>query len=377
MFLSWPVFGQDQVRVRIKRNIDQVTLAGFDLAVSLKGQKTRLSHLPKRMALHLVPSENGLSVYSKDLPEPLLNLGFKVVVSGEMMHLNGQLVPENIEFSINASSRLRMDAIALLPLEKYLEGVIPSEMPASWPLEALKAQAVASRSYAMSMLEDRRGRPFHLESSVEDQVYNLSNHLNADQGTKNKILKAIEETRGEYLKDNEGHTLKAYYHADCGGQTELPKSVWNSSEPGGVMVKDSHSSFSPNGSWKWHMDRGQLRRELNGYLGLAKDLKIKDLTVAGHTGSGRVDQLKVSFANGENHQLSAQVFREVLGFNKVKSAYFKVQLSEAELFVEGRGHGHGVGLCQYGAKYLAKRGQSYRQILQHYYGEKKILTRLL
>ena len=97
--------------------------------------------------------------------------------------------------------------IAELKLDRYLEGVLPSEMPGVWPIEALKAQVVASRSYTLNLMEEMKGSHFHLESTIHDQVYELYNYSGINQNIQRKIRQAIRETRDQRLLGRQGKNL--------------------------------------------------------------------------------------------------------------------------------------------------------------------------
>ena len=258
------------------------------------------------------------------------------------------------------------DVVALLDIENYLAGVLPSEMPAAWPMEALKAQVVASRSYMLSVMKERQSQHFQLESSVFDQVYKHENRVNLSKSLQARMLQAIRETQGDVLMDDGGDVYRAFYHADCGGQTEEPRYVWGMNKRNGTVV-DEFCPASPQARWKLHLTRGSLRKYLADYFDWKSPLNFKGMWIAQRTPSGRVAELEVLVNDGKSLKISAQEFRKLLGYNKLKSTQFQLSWFSDEVRIEGQGHGHGVGMCQWGARSFARQGASYKDILKRYY----------
>jgi len=314
-----------------------------------------------------------------------------------------------------------LDKIETLDVDEYLRGVLPSEMPSHWPMDALKAQAVAARSYVRSVMRERAGEIYHVDDSVMHQVYNLRNYLGADIGIREKIDRAIEETKGQYLVDEKSRPYKAYYHSDCGGTTEDPHRVWGDalasevspserSESGSVsrmfleklkvraagVIRDKGCALNTKNFWTTEIPLSELAYRL---LGDENRVHVSGVRIVSRTPSGRIADLDISFIPLSNsfmpepgfshtlkqrkqfmpepgfsqaptvvHQiLSAQDFRRIFGFNRIRSTNFKFRLAKNFLKLYGRGYGHGVGLCQHGARLMALSGSSYVSILKHYY----------
>lgn len=282
----------------------------------------------------------------------------EVLIRGEQLRIAGRSVPGQI--LLQKTPRGEIDVIGLLPLDDYVVGVLASEMPLSWPLETLKAQAIAARSYALAVVEERKKQRFHLESNVMDQVFR---HI--VEGEKNhplvqKAVQAVTETKGMKLyMPKSPQVLKAFFHSDCGGRTATAKSVWNSSINAGV-TEDPSCPTSPTAKWSLNISRAEMasRLKLPGFSSISL---IRD------TLQGRIQAVKVALLDSTEKIFPANEFRRLLGFQELKSALFEVKEEGEGLAFEGKGFGHGVGLCQWGSRHLGTKGYTFKQILKHYY----------
>ncbi|HZA13360.1 MAG TPA: SpoIID/LytB domain-containing protein [Myxococcaceae bacterium] len=240
-----------------------------------------------------------------------------------------------------------LQLINVIALEHYLAAVLGSEMPSWFPEEALKAQAVAARTYALHKKLEAYDQPYHLGSSVLHQVY--GGLRREDERTR----AAVDATRGEVLTWDL-QPIEAYFHASCGGRTE------DGLHALGRDLPYLHSVTCPCGSsavsrWEASVSPSDVEAAI-GAPGA-------NLVIASRTPTGRVERLRAG-----SRPIDAVTFRRRLGYARVKSLSFDVQPArDGELRLTGRGHGHGAGLCQWGARALATQGRSYRQILAHYY----------
>lgn len=237
-----------------------------------------------------------------------------------------------------------------LPLEKYIEGVVAVETGADWAVEALKAQAVVSRTYAFYQKTLNAGNDFHLTSSTLHQVYK--------GGTSNSSVSgAVKETEGEILTYQD-KPIEAFYHSTCKGETALPEEVWGKSYPYFKSVPCVEKN-SPYENWQRRFSIAEIEKAL-GITG------IKDISIASMTASNRVKTLKVVTMNSET-EVKATDLRKLLGFKELPSTRFSVVMGEGDVIFEGGGYGHGVGLSQWGALELANEGKNYKEILEYYY----------
>ena len=247
--------------------------------------------------------------------------------------------------------------INIVALEDYLKGVVPEEIPATWNLEALKAQAVAARTYALYEMRRRRSYAYHVKDTVDSQVYG---GYAEEQPATNR---AVEETHGEILTYG-GKPIIAYFHANSGGMTASAHYVWGKDFPYLQAKRDPYSEGTPVSHWEVVYQEPILRSELQaaGYaLG-----RIKRIVLRRRAPSGRYRTVEIEHAFGRLRLTSVE-FRRALGAQRFKSNYFRVYRKGSLFIFSGKGFGHGVGMSQWGAGKMARLGKSYRQILSFYY----------
>ena len=250
----------------------------------------------------------------------------------------------------NGDRDLRL--INYLYIEEYLKGVVPYEMPPSWPLEALKAQAVAARTYTIRTLlwRRKRGEDYDLRSTVADQVYN------GISGWKERTNEAVDQTRGLVLA-YEGKPIFAFYSADCGGHTQDGNLVFRD-RLGKKYLPYLKGVPCPYKGKKWEafLSPKDIKRALKKIVGEREVEAILD--------SGDFVLVVLSSGTVKVHKA---IFRKLTGYKLKSSNYHFFGDMRRGYRFEGRGSGHGVGMCQWGARYLAIRGYSFQDILQHYY----------
>ncbi len=242
-----------------------------------------------------------------------------------------------------------------LPLEEYLRGVIPKEMPASWSIEALKAQAVAARTYALFQIDKHRDEQWDVMATVMSQVYG-----GRDAETPSTD-RAVRETAGQILTFNDRPIL-AYFHASSGGYTESTEEVWGTRLPYLEAVLDPYSNGNPTDNWEATFTQDQVNLALvsEGITG------VTDIASAAYSHTGRVTRIRFQTASGAK-VMPANTTRLRLGSTVMKSTWWEVNRDGEQWHFRGKGYGHGVGMSQWGAKGLANEGRNYLQILQFYY----------
>lgn len=247
-----------------------------------------------------------------------------------------------------------------VPLEEYLAGLLGSEMYPHWPIEALKAQAVAARTYALHHANASRNyaamKDYDVESTVLSQVYEGAHKEGA------RAREACRQTSGVALLRN-GSIFPSYYHSCCGGKTERAGNVWPG-ESGPPLITDEFCAGSPKRSWVYTIDAGKLSAHLTE-LGMPVGA-IKSLRTEKEKDAPRNRALIVRDKAGE-HSILATELRKIIGYSNIKSTWFDVSMKGGMVVFKGRGYGHGVGMCQWGAKGMADKGYTYEQILEHYY----------
>jgi stage II sporulation protein D len=247
-------------------------------------------------------------------------------------------------------------------VEDYLEGVLPHEMDPDWPLEALKAQAVVARTFTYANLGKFRREGFDLTADTRSQVYKGRTLVNEN------VRSAVRQTRGEVLgwKDR---LLPVYYHACCGGQTTDASSPWGADKkdtPAPLRgVKDPWCRASPHMKWTAYFAWDDLMNAADGVNPLPGPLKA--LRVGRKDVAGFVLQFLAS-AGSASVPLKATDFRARLGAGDLRSLKIRrIDRRSKGLEFQGAGSGHGVGLCQWGARLQAEKGRSYEQILRFYF----------
>jgi len=282
-----------------------------------------------------------------------------------LLRLNERLYRDRLVIQAKGS---RCVIINALDLEKYIAGVIAKEMSPSWPLEALKAQAIASRSYALFQMNAGRNREYDLESTTQDQVYEGAGAESA------RTVQAVEATRSLTL-NFENTSIKAYFHANCGGVTEIPEFVWGGEAKAfRPVICPYHHRHRDRTNWSLRLTHEQIENALKKISGLLPRsfLRLASLEAGAPNESERLSDVAISDTQGNSLLVSANTFRNAIGNTRMKSTSFRVNRSPAGYTLEGKGNGHGVGMCQVGARAMAEEGRSFEQILRFYYPLAKI-----
>lgn len=253
--------------------------------------------------------------------------------------------------------RIEKNKIEKIPLEQYLIGVLAGEMPVSYEIEALKAQAVAARTYTLRKIETNKNQEYDLQDTTSDQVYLDLEYLKDSWGKnfeKNikKIKQAITETSGEYLT-YDGQIIQAFFFSTSSGKTENCKDVFGSDLPYLVSVSSSWDISSPSYIGKQTFTLEEFYSKLEQPYNENLNIEI----IRNETNS--INTINI---NGIN--IKGTDFRHKLG---LKSTNIEITENNREVIIESKGYGHGVGMSQYGALELARQGYKYDEILKYYY----------
>ena len=259
------------------------------------------------------------------------------------------------------SSKTGNNIINELKMENYLKGILPKEASSSWNAEALKAQAVISRTYALKNLGKHSKEGFDICSQVHCQVYG-----GASCETKN-CNRAVYDTKGEVVLYN-NELAQTFFHSSCAGHTEDPKYVWQWKTETPIYlkgVKDNYCKDNPHQTWTTTISEKDIREKLikAGH----KTGKIKKISTSGTTTAKAAKEIIIKHSKG-TLKLNSYTFRCAIAPDKIKSTLITSIKSKNKNFTfEGKGWGHKVGLCQWGAKAMGDKNFTYKQILEFYY----------
>ena len=268
---------------------------------------------------------------------------------------------EEIKFKYTSNMMVRVkqeDVIIKVPFEDYIVGVLAGEMPVSFELEALKAQAVAARSYVMKKMQTNIDKEYDVVDTVMNQVYLDDEHLQEvwkEDYTNNinKIKQAVLETFNEYL-EYDGKIVDAMFFSTSVGATENSEEVFTSEVPYLRSVVSTWDSISPVYEVNYTFELEDFYNKLN--LNYSESLNIELLET---TSTGRVKKLKINGVTLEGNTVVSNL--------KLKSNHFTIKLEGDKVYITTKGYGHGVGMSQYGAQAMALEGYKYDEILKYYY----------
>jgi stage II sporulation protein D len=333
----------ETIRVAVITGIERVRVDGYGL-VATTGRGSRIA---VSFPAVVKREKSGVSVGGMSTPS------LKIYSPG-VLQINGKGYRGTIEVLPAARGLLVIDELLL---EEYLVGLINCEISSQWPMEAVKAQAVVARTFALYQKEARKSSLYHLESTVSDQVYEGCDIEDS------RAARAVTETRGQVVT-YEGRIIQAFFHSSCGGHTENSEDVWLIRYPYLRGVECAYCSTSPSVLWEQTIPRKKLEALLR-----SKGFPVSDLRRVRPTSrnpSGRIVSLEFVSGSG-TFVVPAVQFRKMAGYGVIRSTDFEVTLVDDDFIFIGVGHGHGVGLCQWGAKQRAENGFSYREILSSYY----------
>lgn len=314
----------------------------------------------------------------------------------------------------------KVDVVNHVKLQEYLYGVVPREMP-TWntPVEALKAQAVAARTFAVMNRNKHSNLGYGLCDTVDCQVYG-GYHIRDDIGESANSNRAVDETNNKVVTYN-GSMVSTHYHANSGGHTESVQYVWSNPLAYEVGKKDPYSLNTTDSTWEQNFSLSEIEQKLRT---AGHDVgKLQNIRVVDRTPSGRAYNLRLIGSSGEK-TIRATAFRTALGSTVVRSTWFDIQFIEgtvegsvsildrigntisrklsglsvingdrrvtkitgpvvvlgangqkrtvgqgttAQLKLTGKGYGHGAGMSQRGAMEMGRQGKTYEEILKFYY----------
>jgi stage II sporulation protein D len=334
----------ETIRVAIVKSASEVTVAGDAILVTNEDGAPLVMPLP----VTVKPLKDGLLVEGKRYQR----LSFS---ASSAVYVNNKPYRGLAELSVADKGIL---VVNQLPLEEYLVGLINCEISSAWPIEAVKAQAIIARTYAVNRKNARITAPYHLESSVIDQVY--EGCLIEDSRSRRAVL----ETTGEVLTFG-GVIIQAFYHSSCGGRTEDSENIWGVSLPYLKGVACQYCLTAPaSTAWEYKLSLKDLEERLR--LGGHTISGLYDIKPGIFNSRGRLTSVSLLASKG-SCTITGEQFRKAIGYGVIKSTRFTLKNSKGDISFSGSGNGHGVGLCQWGAKQRALDGFTSGEILSYYY----------
>lgn len=352
--LAGPAAAEQLIRIGIVPTADRVVLScERKCAVDDAGGGVKVLAPRKRYSVEA--TEDGLRIGAVDAPA---EVRLPAVEDGGAVVVNGKRYRGDVILRRNAHGAVT--AMEETDIEGYLVGVLPREMDPSWPLEALKAQAVVARTFAYTQLGKYKSEGFDLTGDTRSQVYGGAGPELPS------VRKAVQETKREVLGYN-GDILSVYYHACCGGHTADASDVWPSGErsPKPLRgVRDKYCDKLPT-EWRAYFPGDDILAAVERHRLIAGRLRAFKIGRKDLAGFVRDFVLKVG---DETMRVAAADLRQWLGASELRSTRVaKVHATAKGVELVGRGSGHGVGLCQWGAKVQAERGRTYQTILAFYF----------
>ncbi len=349
------------IRVAVLRDQDHFTVAvdgRYDILDFITGKSLQAG---PRLRPVLVSLENGktkIGARIYDVPRVIIAPRRDISVSVNDGHFRGDIIVIN-------NGGASFTAVNSIELEQYIRGVLYHEISDKWPMEAIKAQAVATRTFALYSMEKFAARDYDVTNDIYSQVY-------GGKGSERyRTNVAVRRTQGEVLM-YKGNIFPAFFHANSGGMTEDASELWDVDIlPLKGGIKSLFSENSPHYQWRKNFRLKDIQDALNnrGYeLGL-----IKDIQVIERNKSGRVRELKITTRDGKTEIVEGKLFRDAIGPNLLRSNMYDVEMKGWYVDLTGHGWGHGVGMCQWGAYNMAMRRYNYRQILDFYYPSSDIV----
>ena len=260
--------------------------------------------------------------------------------------------------------RLEKNTIEVINLEEYIVGVLAGEMPIYFEKEALKAQAVASRSYALKRIEYNKDKEYDVVDSTLNQVYLDLDYLKSRWDNNyvsyiNKLRECVNETMDEYL-EYDGKVVEAMFFSTSNGYTENVKDVFDLDLP---YLKSVESVWDSEVSTAFNYEKTMSLQEFYERLGI-KYNDVLDIKILSRSNTNRVLKININ-----NNEISGRDMYNRLG---LRSTDFEIKRLGSNVIIKTKGYGHGVGMSQYGAQGMAKEGYNYKEILSHYYVDTNI-----
>ncbi len=334
-----PAHSFQQLRVAVAQKVAQINIGTSTTAIVSDGNGHKLGELQPQKGLVAQASNEEIKVGNTQVAELWVKpqKGGYVWIGDRWYRGTVRIIPDG----------KRLLAVNHVDLEQYLYSVLGAEMSTTFPAEALKAQAVAARTYALYRSQSAQQKLYDVDATQSSQVYRgLSSEANTTQA-------AVNATLGQIMT-YQGKPILAAFHSASGGHTENVEDIWTDKVPYLRGVTD-YDLDTPGNEWNKAISLSDLSKSL-------KVGNIKSIAIDKTTQFGSVLSLKVTGDRQES--FPGKMIRTAL---KLRSLRFIVTPTPEGFLFKGRGYGHGLGMSQWGAYKLAERGMKYASILSHYY----------
>lgn len=340
-----------RVKIKLNKNENAIIVNNKNIVIkNLNDNKIIKINEPKivinsknsNLTINNITIDSPIIVYSKD---------------NEMIEVNSRFYYGSFKVLTNKND---FDIINYIPIETYLLSVLPSEMPTSFEIEALKSQAVVARTYAYYFMDKfGKTREFDVDNTTSYQVYNGFNP-NMKKEESNKIALAVNGTKNLIVVYNDIPII-AYFHSNSGGKTINSKEYFGGSEfPYLISKTDPYSLGLKSSVWELTMSNSEFAKIFK-YDGVISNRDIV------YNNDSFVDKMTIG-----SKQLNTKEIRRNVGYSIMKSERFVAELNNDNIIFRGIGYGHGVGMSQWGANNMAKEGHNFKEIIEFYYPSTKI-----
>ena len=337
---------QPEIKIGILSGVNQVILQ-FNLPCIMTDAKTSKQ-------IKKIPDNQAVAIKVSDVPTNGIEIRAE---KADLQHLHVMINGKDYFGGIKILKRgSTLTVINIAPVEEYLRGVLPKEMIQSWHIDALKAQAVAARTFVLKNRQKHKHDGYELCATTHCQVYNgVETFATTDR--------AVTETRGEVLFHG-GRTVDAPFHADSGGMTESAANVWGGNVAHLQAIAEERKFTQ---AWTVKFSVYDFSSRMGAAFGSLQKFNLSPLTI-GKSSNDRSSSGRVKFAQIVGSKKTVQMKGDEMRRKfSLPSTLFNVKIVGNEVIFEGYGKGHGVGLSQYGAKFYAEKGWTYDKILAHYY----------
>ena len=338
-----------EIRLLLDEKLSRVVISGGSLLVEMRGREGWQPVVNRVRRVRFSPVRGGVQLDGAAVVAPI----FRIKPRKGILKYGSRPRRGYLTVLINAG---RLMVVSHMPLESYLVGVVNGEVDSSWPMDAVKAQVVAARSYALYQMNDQ-ALYFDLKTDVTSQVYA------GVESEDEEAEEAVKTTRGQVLYKDED-LIQTFFHSSCGGNTTSAREVWGMAQPAQEGVYCGECEEAPYARWNLPLEAGEIIRAVKAlYPGVDG---VNSMGVQRRSRDGRIHTLFVETGKGRV-LIDAGEFRREMGYRRLPSTNFSLGLSGDTIVLTGEGYGHGVGLCQWGARGSALRGMDYKQILRKYY----------